>query len=245
MRAVDVLPEFREDTAAWRVPFVIAMTFVVAPVVGAVVVIVSRADAGVFRFLTREDSVLEWSQVIALVVAMVASAMVAIDALRHGNRLMAGAYAAYAAACTFIAGEEISWGQRIFGIETPEKLEDINLQGETTLHNIEGVLFWFNLGMLLVGLYGAVAPIVARRNGTPVRWYVPPLFLSPCFALTFLYKLLRFTVVRGSGYTVVKFGEWPELCLAAALAAFAVAVWRQRQVVATTGSTLARTQRSS
>ena len=32
--------------------------------------------------------------------------------------------------------EEISWGQRIFGWSTPERLENLNAQQETNLHNI-------------------------------------------------------------------------------------------------------------
>lgn len=36
----------------------------------------------------------------------------------------------------FAAGEEISWGQRIFGWETPEKITAINAQNETNLHNL-------------------------------------------------------------------------------------------------------------
>lgn len=35
------------------------------------------------------------------------------------------------------AGEEISWGQRIFDWETPQILEEMNAQGETNLHNIQ------------------------------------------------------------------------------------------------------------
>lgn len=34
------------------------------------------------------------------------------------------------------AGEEISWGQRIFDWETPQVLLELNAQGETNLHNI-------------------------------------------------------------------------------------------------------------
>ena len=38
---------------------------------------------------------------------------------------------------SFVAcGEEISWGQRIFKLQTPEFLMKINRQGETNLHNI-------------------------------------------------------------------------------------------------------------
>lgn len=36
----------------------------------------------------------------------------------------------------FCGGEEISWGQRIFGIESGEYLNEINNQGETNLHNL-------------------------------------------------------------------------------------------------------------
>lgn len=38
-----------------------------------------------------------------------------------------------------IAGEEISWGQRIFGIETPEGLAGINVQKEINIHNLQGI----------------------------------------------------------------------------------------------------------
>lgn len=36
----------------------------------------------------------------------------------------------------FCFGEEISWGQRIFGIETPLSLQYINAQDETNIHNL-------------------------------------------------------------------------------------------------------------
>ncbi len=39
------------------------------------------------------------------------------------------------------AGEEISWGQRLFGVETPIWLKDINGQGEMNLHNINKKFF--------------------------------------------------------------------------------------------------------
>ena len=38
-----------------------------------------------------------------------------------------------------VAGEEVSWGQRIFNIATPDALVELNVQQEMNLHNIEGV----------------------------------------------------------------------------------------------------------
>ncbi len=34
-------------------------------------------------------------------------------------------------------GEEISWGQRIFRWQTPAQLKEMNVQGETTIHNLK------------------------------------------------------------------------------------------------------------
>ena len=39
-------------------------------------------------------------------------------------------------AMVFAAGEEISWGQRIFGFATPDLLMTLNEQKEFTVHNI-------------------------------------------------------------------------------------------------------------
>jgi hypothetical protein len=36
----------------------------------------------------------------------------------------------------FAAGEEISWGQRIFGVQSSEFFQHYNKQGETNLHNL-------------------------------------------------------------------------------------------------------------
>lgn len=55
-----------------------------------------------------------------------------------------------ALAFLFAGGEEISWGQRIFGWNTPAAIADINAQDETTIHNLDifqqgkSFSFWFN-----------------------------------------------------------------------------------------------------
>lgn len=53
--------------------------------------------------------------------------------IRGGGRL---AFLSLAALFFFIAGEEISWGQRIFGWETPDWLKEHNIQHETSIHNL-------------------------------------------------------------------------------------------------------------
>ena len=67
----------------------------------------------------------------------------------------------FALAAFFVGMEEVSWGQRIVGIPTPELLEAYNYQGELTLHNI-----WFPRHVVVgsvVVLFGVAVPPLARR----------------------------------------------------------------------------------
>ncbi|TRZ42802.1 hypothetical protein [Robertkochia solimangrovi] len=78
----------------------------------------------------------------------------------------------FACAVVFLfgAGEEISWGQRIFDIQSGEYFLENNAQGETNLHNlvvggkkINKIIF---SQLLMVGMviYLLVLPIFYRRN---------------------------------------------------------------------------------
>jgi len=68
------------------------------------------------------------------------------------------------------AGEEISWGQRIFGIESSDFFKENNAQGETNIHNmvINGVkinLLVFSLLLIsCLVVYMVVIPYFYRKN---------------------------------------------------------------------------------
>ncbi len=93
-----------------------------------------------------------------------------------------------AAACMLAAGEEISWGQCLFGWTTPDFLMGLNQQGETNIHNIYSRAF----GMLhtqSVTLLCAVAVIALcyrqyRLFGIPL----PSMPLLLGFLLLRLYE---------------------------------------------------------
>lgn len=69
----------------------------------------------------------------------------------------------------FAAGEEISWGQRIFGWKTGDFFED-NLQNETNLHNLEvggkniNKLIFSQLLTVVMVIYLFVVPFLFRRK---------------------------------------------------------------------------------
>ncbi len=69
----------------------------------------------------------------------------------------------------FGGGEEISWGQRIFGVESGEFFTENNAQGETNLHNLVvggkkiNKIVFSQLLMIVMVLYLIVVPIIYRK----------------------------------------------------------------------------------
>lgn len=69
--------------------------------------------------------------------AFLLSGIILIAAALSGRRYFRSpAYILGGAAMAFLAGEEISWGQRIIGFETPAFLETLNTRGEFNIHNL-------------------------------------------------------------------------------------------------------------
>lgn len=71
-----------------------------------------------------------------------------------------------------VGGEEISWGQRLFGIGTPESLGAVNVQDEFNIHNIDGIHQHVRLaGVAFISLFCFLLPITNRLNETLHRFY--------------------------------------------------------------------------
>jgi hypothetical protein len=218
----------REDADWWRVPVGLAKALLVLPLVAGFVVVASRLDKGLFRALTGEDGVLEWLQVACYATAAAFGLVTGVRLLRSGRRWQGLWFLALAAGCAFVTGEEVAWGQRILGIETPEALEAINDQDEVTLHNIGDLQNLLNAVQLAVGMAGATAGWWLAGSASRVpRLLVPPVFLSSAFAMVAAWRVLRFLDVPPSSFSVVEYGEFPELCLAGALAVTTVLAFRR------------------
>ena len=211
----------------WGISPRVAWIIACLPIVGAFAVFMTYFNRPLYRFVTTDDGPIEWSQFICYALACVAGAGIAYKRFKAGHPWQALLFLGFAFANFFIAGEEIAWGQRIFGLQTPDELKAINHQGEITVHNIQIVQDAFNFVLFLAGVYGSVAyfanqKLRIERYGDQANYlFVPPLFLVPSFLVVFGYKFIRYTVVRKPGFIVTKFGEWPELCLAFGFFVFA------------------------
>ena len=93
-------------------------------------------DKKVFILLYHEDGIFEY----LTTVFFLAASFQFLKVYFKGKSTMALIPKAFLGALAmfsfFVGMEEISWGQRILNIETPENIEKINFQGETTIHNL-------------------------------------------------------------------------------------------------------------
>ncbi len=96
------------------------------------------ADPGAFHALTLEDS---WVESLTAVWFLLAGFLLFVTAWMERGFSRRCVYILGGMAMLFVAGEEISWGQRIFGFETPDFLMTLNQQEEITVHNFANGTF--------------------------------------------------------------------------------------------------------
>lgn len=105
---------------------------IVAALVGACcVAVLPHVEPRWFDSAAREDNVVEWATALAAICAA-AAALLATRGRPVVERVALGAVAPL---LFVIAGEEVSWLQRIVGYGTPEVLS-ASSQGEANLHNL-------------------------------------------------------------------------------------------------------------
>lgn len=196
------------------------------PLIATLVVFALQFNRDIFRFLLQEDGPAEWLSAIAFILTGLVSFRIGFSRFKAGHPWQAWLFMAVGLVMLFAGGEEISWGQRVFGWETPQELIDVNDQGETNLHNIGIVLQLTNLAMFLTGLYGTIAYVANRNLRFARRWdqgdflFVPPFFLATYFFPILVFRLARMTVFTESNFTLNRLGEWAEMVVAVGILLF-------------------------
>ena len=107
------------------------------------------ADPRTLYALTREDY---WVENLTAVWFLLAGILLFVTALVERSFFRRCVYILGGLAMVFAVGEELSWGQRIFGFATPDFLMGLNEQKEFTVHNIANKSFdiiWLNGTLVL------------------------------------------------------------------------------------------------
>ncbi len=121
-----------------------------------------------FQDLAIEDGVIEWIETLLIFGTAVSLQIAAVRWKRTGcNHLFV--LAQLGAIGFFVyAGEEVSWGQRIFDFESTGAFATVNDQGETNLHNFLTVESDIALAMASAFLLGII-PMLWHRAGLAER----------------------------------------------------------------------------
>lgn len=111
-------------------------------------------------YLYEEDGVFEY---LTAILALVSSVLLLVWTVRRKKEVALTLGFSLSIILFLFGMEELSWGQRIFLLETPESLHNINSKGETNIHNI--YLFNRYLGVLtqLFVLFMAVFLIYSKE----------------------------------------------------------------------------------
>lgn len=130
----------------------------------------------------------------------------------------------------FVAGEEISWGQRIFNLQTPEALKYANKQQEISVHNLNFIhTYLLHKSYMLIGFLGAFSRLIIKKyfSKSKLLVFTPQTYLSFGFIFTLFYYLmsdlnLAYVITSHSLVPGHKWQELAELFLSFAIAAHAI-----------------------
>jgi hypothetical protein len=118
---------------------------------------------------TKEDGFVENSQFVLLLCSSLALFFYFFKLFKHKKGYWKIGVLVMAITFFFASGEEVSWGQRIFNVESSEYFKENNAQGETNLHNmvvgetkINKLIFSQLLTFILV-IYLLVIPYLYRK----------------------------------------------------------------------------------
>ncbi len=112
--------------------------FLISLLLLGIMALIKTWPGGVFNDIIREDNLLENLQVVFYGFSSILFFTISFKYFKS-NKLFFIYFLIFGLGLLFITGEEISWGQRIFGISSPEVVQVNNAQGETTIHNINGL----------------------------------------------------------------------------------------------------------
>ncbi len=172
-------------------------------------------DRDAYWMFVQEDGPAENLTALIYILSSTLAGVVAFHLWRARRMWYMLAFMGLAVGFFLIAGEEISWGQRMFAVQTPEFFEQYNHQHEMNLHNFANRRL-LHLTYIAVAGFGACAwlflPRMARRFLSPQlqrdAWLVtpPPMamgYFLPALLLYVYYDYIDPIIVRlfGEQYT--------------------------------------------
>ncbi len=174
---------------SWWQKYYIRVIFIFPLLTFAVLYLVSLWPFNIFKEIVKEDRLIEYSQFFVLLIGGAVSFFQSIRFFGQKQWMRATFYVLATLALFFVAGDEISWGQRILGIESGATVQEVNRQGELTIHNLYAVEWLVIYAYVVLSALGVLAYWLTKLF-KPLNQYtslVPSWILSFYFVFALLY----------------------------------------------------------
>lgn len=180
-----------------KISLFVSLFYIWIPLVSyLVIVVVAATNPSLYRAVaTGEDGLVELLHIVLGLVGFLLALRLLSWFWKQSNKLGI-AFAIFSAlVCLYIALEEASYGQHLFGWEADGVFLEVNKQQETNLHNISS---WFNekprvvleLAIILGGLLLPIFPnLFMRFVPAGLRAYAPTVLFLPTSILVVVSRL--------------------------------------------------------
>jgi len=185
---MDVLLMYLKRVLDWREDGVLVIISLgLFPILLIFFIVLYQHDYRAYLELLAEDGIVENIQFFFLLL----TALLSLWTIRRRFNIYHWFYPALALCCIFFALEEISWGQRIFDMDTSNWFMIMNEQNEINIHNViqkrYNILTKYTVGIVFF-IYGVILPPINRYTRinkvfNRVHFIIPPLYLIPGFLM--------------------------------------------------------------
>ena len=164
--------------------------------------------------LASEDGFVEWLTVVFYFMSFIFSILIGKKIIKQKKNHFAVIYFVFSITFCLIAFEEISWGQRIFQIDTPEFLEE-NLQNELNIHNLPMFHMLRHFFSLLVSLTGFILWVFFTNSNKLkdtafTKFFVPQGYVMSYFIpVAIFYEIILFQIHKYFEVVYVYLVQWP------------------------------------
>jgi hypothetical protein len=161
-----------------------------------------------FLIITGEDQLVEYLQFFVL---LFGSGILCYQLIRYYsqlNKFVLFSMLVLAFSFIFLAGEEISWGQRILNLTSSEYMVKNNLQGEITLHNLDYIQWTVEIAYVVIGILGGTLWLIKKTKihlPPYINWLIPSSYLFAFFIIPGIY----YAYPVYSGKNLIR--EWAEV----------------------------------
>jgi len=153
--------------------------------------------------LVQEDGLIEYTTSIVYFLTGIFSFLI-FQALKKNHRIFGLMYLIFGIIFLIGGFEEISWGQRIFDLETPDMLSS-NLAEEINIHNLKGFERAKSLSHLFIAFYAIFTWLILPRKNNPTYKMFVRFFVPRWYTITYFFTSYLFLIYFDATFTHLKF----------------------------------------